>query len=115
MAAKPLEARVHYRLDAAIIGLYGDIDAFAKDALNAAYAEAENKNPPTILLDCGGVDYINSIGIALIVSLLAQARKSGRRLLACGLSDHYLEIFQITRLADFITIFPNETSALQGL
>jgi hypothetical protein len=29
------------------------------------------------------------------------------------LSDHYVEIFQITRLADFMTIVSNEASALQ--
>jgi hypothetical protein len=46
------------------------------------------------------------------VSLLARARKEHRRLLACGLSDHYVEIFQITRLADFLSIFPDEASAL---
>jgi anti-anti-sigma factor len=58
------------------------------------------------------VDYINSTGIALIVGLLARARKSHRRLLACGLSEHYIEIFQITRLADFMTVFPDEKSAV---
>jgi anti-anti-sigma factor len=58
------------------------------------------------------VDYINSTGIALIVSLLAQARKSRQRLVVYGLSDHYVEIFQITRLADFMTIYPDEESAL---
>ena len=53
-----------------------------------------------------------STGIALIVSLLARARKSKRRLLACGLSQHYVEIFQITRLVDFMSVFPDEASAL---
>jgi hypothetical protein len=29
-----------------------------------------------------------------------------------GLSDHYIEIFEITRLADFMTIYPDEASVL---
>jgi hypothetical protein len=33
-------------------------------------------------------------------------------MLACGLSEHYVEIFNITRLADFMTVFPDESSAL---
>ena len=45
---------------------------------------------------------------------MAQARKSGRRLLTCGLSDHYVEVFQITRLADFMDLFPDEQSAIAG-
>ncbi len=80
--------------------------------MNAAYAEAEAKNPETILLNFEEVDYINSTGIALIVSLLAKARASKRRLLAYGLSDHYVEIFNITRLSDFVSILPDEESAL---
>ena len=99
---------------AAIIDLKGEVDAFAEEALNAAYAEAEREDVAAVLLNFRDVDYINSTGIALIVGLLAQARKSHRRMLACGLSDHYREIFQITRLADFMSIFPDEESAKAG-
>jgi anti-sigma B factor antagonist len=80
--------------------------------LNAGYTEAEAKNPQTILLNFEEVDYINSTRIALIVGLLAKARASKRRLLAYGLSDHYVEIFNITRLSDFVSVLPNEESAL---
>ena len=31
-----------------------------------------------------------------------------------GLSEHYVEIFQITRLSDFMMVFPNEETALAG-
>jgi anti-anti-sigma factor len=50
------------------------------------------------------VDYINSTGIALIVGLLGKARAAEVPVAASGLSDHYREIFEITRLSDFITI-----------
>jgi anti-anti-sigma regulatory factor len=58
------------------------------------------------------VDYIDSTGIFLITRLLAKARASKRRLLAYGLSEHYVEIFNITRLSDFVGVFPDEESAL---
>ena len=108
------EAAVRRREGTAIIELKGDVNAFAEEALNAAYAEATQAGPATVLLKFQHVAYINSTGIALIVALLAQARKSQRRLFACNLSDHYREIFQITRLADFMGIFPDEASALVG-
>lgn len=115
MAARTLEATVrHHRPQVAIIELHGEINAFAEDTLNAAYADAEGQEPQTILLNFADVDYINSTGIALIVTLLARARKAHRRLLACGLSQHYVEIFNITRLADFMSVFPDETSALSS-
>ena len=58
------------------------------------------------------MDYINSTGIALIVRLLAEARRDHREVIADGLSDHYREIFRITRLSDYLTIAdaPSATS-----
>ena len=114
MPAKLLETQVRQPPGAAVIDLRGEINAAAAPALNAAYAEAEQSNPEVILLNFSAVDYINSTGIALIVGLLAKARAAHRRLIVCGLSEHYVEIFQITRLADFMTMFPNEASALEG-
>jgi anti-anti-sigma factor len=93
----------------------GEINALAEHELNEAYARAIASDPARILLHFGGVDYINSTGIALIVGLLARARKEHRAITACGLSDHYREVFEITRLADFMSIFPDEASAISGL
>ena len=61
-------------------------------------------------LDFKGVPYINSTGIAVIVGLLARARRNGQKLGARGLSEHYRQIFEITRLADFMTILDDEGS-----
>ena len=96
-----------------VIDLVGSINAQADQVFNKAYHAADSMNSETIALNFSGVDYINSTGIALIVGLLAEARKSHKRLVVYGLSEHYLEIFQITRLSDFMDIFDNETSAVE--
>ena len=112
MPTNHLETSVRREPGGAILDLRGEINGFGQEALNAAYAEAEKGDPEAIILNFEGVDYINSTGIALIVGLLARARASKRRLLAYGLSDHYVEIFEITRLSDFVGVFPDEESAL---
>ena len=111
MTGKHLEANVRRHQNIAIIELDGEINAFAEEGLNTAYAEATRDQPEAVLLNFKGVDYINSTGIALIVGLLAQARKSNMRLMTSDLSSHYVEIFKITRLSDFMTMFPDEESA----
>jgi anti-sigma B factor antagonist len=112
MAVRHLDVEVREEPGAAVLDLSGEINGFARETLEAAYEKAERGDPQVILLNFAGVDYINSTGIALIVSLLGKARASGRRLLACNLSDHYVEIFNITRLSDFMNVFPDEQSAL---
>jgi len=108
-------AEVRQRDGLSVIDLYGDIDGFADAVLDTAYSEAESYETPATMLNFSKVGYINSTGIALIVGLLARARKSHRRLVTCGLSDHYREIFNITRLSDFMTVFDDEESALQAV
>jgi anti-anti-sigma factor len=67
-----------------------------------------------LILDFEQVDYINSTGIALIVALLARARAADLSVVAYGLTDHYRQIFQITRLSDFMGIYPDRNSALRA-
>jgi anti-anti-sigma factor len=112
--ALEFDAQLRRLSDMVILDLHGDINALAESTLNRVYAEAEALRPPAILLNFGEVSYINSTGIALIVGLLARARAAGRTLLACGLTDHYMEIFTITRLADFMMLFPDEVSAVNS-
>ena len=117
MELQPVNANpctVHLRQvgDMVILDLAGEIDAFADEALDANYAEAASRQPHSLLLNFSRVDYINSTGIALIVAILAQARRDQLALLACCLSEHYQEMFRITRLSDFIAVFANEADAL---
>ena len=95
VTAIPGEARLAMR---------GDVDIAADEALSAAYAEAAATGAARVILDFDRVEYINSTGIALIVRLLAEARRDHREVIALGLTDHYREIFRITRLSDYLTI-----------
>jgi anti-anti-sigma factor len=113
MATRELEVAVRRRDGVAVIDLVGDVDAAAEATLQRGYDEAARDGGP-VLLNFSEADYINSTGIALIVGLLAQARTHGVEITACGLSDHYREIFEITRLADFMTIADSEEGAINA-
>ncbi len=71
---------------------------------------AAAREPARSLLDFTDAEYINSTGIALIVRVLADARRDHREVRACGLSPHYVEIFQITRLSDYMRIIGDRES-----
>ena len=90
------------------IVLTGRLDREGEATLSDAYAAATKAGPATLELDFGAVDYINSTGIALVVRLLADARRDQREVRAVGLTEHYREIFTITRLSDFMTIVDTE-------
>lgn len=93
------------------LAMRGDVDLAADEALATAYGTAAGAGAARVVLDFTRVDYINSTGIALIVRLLAEARRDHRDVVAQGLTDHYREIFQITRLSDYLTIADGPSAA----
>ena len=95
-----------------IIDIQGDISAFAEQELMRAYNEANTPKTRTIILNFTGLEYMNSSGIGLIVTLLIRINRQKQRMLAFGLSDHYQHIFELTRLNDAIKIFDSEAAAL---
>jgi anti-sigma B factor antagonist len=116
--ASMCEATTRVLPGAAVIELSGEVDGSAADVLTNAYQTAvqgTGADLGTVVLDFSAVDYINSTGIALIVSVLARARAERRKVVACGLSPHYREIFDITRLSDFIELFPDLDGAVSQL
>ena len=111
MPAIPFRAETRGVPALATIVLHGDVNVAAESDLHAAYAEVAALGATAVLLDFSDTAYINSTGIALIVRLLADARRDRREVRACGLSPHYVEIFQITRLSDYMRIFDDQASA----
>ncbi len=95
-----------------VIDIEGEINAFAENALMDAYTQATSNGAQTILLNFAKLDYMNSSGIGLLVTLLIRANRQKQRLQACGLSEHYKQIFELTRLNEAITIFDDESQAL---
>ena len=60
MPANYLQAGVGLTPGGVVLDLRGEINSFAKEALNAACAEAKAKYPETILLNFEEINYINS-------------------------------------------------------
>lgn len=98
-----------------IVDIEGDITGAAEEALTTAYNEAVNGDTRAFVLNFSGLDYMNSTGIGLLVTLLIRAQRQNHALLAYGLSDHYREIFQLTRLDEAIGIYENESDVMAAL
>lgn len=85
-----------------VVRLDGRIDRDAATAFERLGAATAGASEIDLVFD--DVDYINSTGIAIIVGLLARARSRRATVHATGLTPHYVHIFEITRLSDFIEI-----------
>jgi anti-sigma B factor antagonist len=94
-----------------VIEIGGEITRESEQALQDAYERAA-EGARTIILAFDGLEYMNSSGIGLLVTLLVRAKRNRQRMLACGLSDHYRQIFELTRLDEVISIHVSEDAAI---
>jgi anti-sigma B factor antagonist len=95
---------------ASIVDIRGDVTAGSEEVLMSAYEEAGDAK--AIVLNFTELAYMNSGGIGLLVTLLVRVNRRSQRLLAFGLSDHYRQIFELTRLDEAVGIHDSEPEAL---
>ncbi len=96
----------------AILHISGDVTSASEADLMAAYGLAAANGATAAVLDFSKLEYMNSGGIGLLVTLLVRAQRAGVRLIATGLSEHYRQIFSLTRLDEAIEIHDDETAAV---
>ena len=108
--ATPLAVRVPSP-GVTVIEIAGEVTRESDAVLKDAYERAPD-GTRAIILSFEALEYMNSSGIGLLVTLLVRAQRSRQRILACGLTDHYRQIFELTRLDEVISIFETEAEAL---
>jgi anti-anti-sigma factor len=99
----------------AVIDIKGEVTAACEAILMSAYDEANSRSAKLIILNFNGLDYMNSGGIGMLVTLLVRANRQHQQLAAYGLSDHYRQIFELTRLDEAIAIHDAESTALAAV
>lgn len=97
-----------------VLDIQGEINNASEPALMDAYNQACANGAGIILMNFSGLEYMNSSGIGLLVTLLIRVRRQNQRLLAFGLNDHYRQIFELTRLNEAIAIYESEEEALNA-
>jgi len=97
---------------ASILRIEGDVTSASESDLTAAYGLAAANGATAVILDFAKLDYMNSGGIGLLVTLLVRAQRAGVKLIATGLSDHYRQIFSLTRLDEAIEIHDDQATAM---
>ena len=97
---------------ASILDLQGEVTGSAESILMDAYSQATAAGAQAVILNFSGLEYMNSSGIGLLVTLLIRIQRQKQRLLAFGLSEHYRQIFELTQLDKAIGIHASEAATL---
>ncbi|MEM9776955.1 MAG: STAS domain-containing protein [Chloroflexota bacterium] len=112
MNEQTLSLNVRHVDGCGIIDIIGDVTMKAEDPLMNAYHKSTAGDRNSIILNFSGLEYMNSTGIGLLVTLLIRVQRHNQQLFAFGLDEHYRQIFELTRLDEAIQICDSEADAI---
>jgi anti-anti-sigma factor len=115
MFSRETETRLRRVGNAAIIDLIGDVTNWGQEAIESAYARALESQAERVFFNFGETEYINTSGIAVLISVVMEAEQAGRKIGLYGMSAHYHKVFNLVRLPLYADVYGSEGEALASV
>ena len=97
-----------------VIDIQGEVTGAAESVFMEAYRSLTSRDVDTIILNFKNMEYMNSSGIGLLVTLFIRASKNNHKLAAVELRSHFRRVFGLTRLQDVVPVFDTEQDAIEN-
>ncbi|BAN26559.1 STAS domain-containing protein [Caballeronia insecticola] len=99
--------------DVLIVSLEG-----ALNSMNSAQVEAEiqrllDQGSNDLLFDLGGLSYISSAGLRVVLIAAKRLKQSAGRLVLCGMHDQIREAFEISGFLNILNVTDTRAAALE--
>lgn len=109
-----MNLQVNFFDNVTVIAVTGRIDSHSVNRLRQQLSVSTARQQANTVLDLGGVDFIDSSGLAAIVHGMKQCRATGGDLRLCRLHQSVRMVLELTRLDKALDIFPNQEGALRS-
>jgi anti-sigma B factor antagonist len=112
-----IEAVITMVDQATVVGLIGELDlATAPNARQQLLrAVHESPDPPAVVVDLLGVDFLDAVGIGVLLAGVVVCRSRGGDLTLCRAEPQVLALLDITRVGEILPSFPTVNAAIASL
>jgi anti-sigma B factor antagonist len=94
-----------------VVRVEGDVDLSTSRELQGELRRVVGESPRKMVVDLGGVPYMDSSGVATLVETMQLARRNETHLILAALKERVRSIFEIARLDSVFTIVDSVDSA----
>ena len=98
--------------DHAVIAVVGEIDVYTAPQLRDAISDLVSEGIFHLVVDMGGVEFLDSTGLGVLVGGLKRVRSRGGSMRLVCTSERLLKIFRITGLAKVFPIHDSVDDAI---
>jgi anti-sigma B factor antagonist len=95
-----------------VIHISGEITSEAEDEIVQSYESIPSDKKIRVILNFTETSYINSAGIATLISLITKSSESHGKIEFAGLNTHFRKVMDIVGLTDFVLIHDSLDSAI---
>ena len=101
--------------DIGVITITGEVTGFAENVMMDAYRSIVDSGRTKIIMNFKDMEYMNSSGIGLLVTIMIRASRSDHQLAAVELRSHFRRVFGLTRLQEVMPVYDSEDEAVAAL
>ncbi len=112
---REIEIRLERHGGVTLLDIKGDVTSFSEPFLKEAYKNATSEGGSKIVLKFEESAYINSGGLAVLIQLLAGAKRNNQEIAITGLSDHFKKIFTMVDITKLAKIYSSAEEAVKVL
>ena len=103
------------RGDAVVVRVLGEVDRETAVPFRDALAQTLAEGISAIVVNLQQVEYIDSVGLGVIIAGATKAQKAGGKLVVCGLGTHLQKVFEIAGIRQMVDVMKDEEEALPAV
>ena len=97
------------------VRMSGRLDAGTTPDAEKIFEKIQNSDRLGVLLDLDGLEYISSVGLRVILTLVKELGMKGGKVVLCSLSDYVNEIFEVSGFTAIIPIADTVDAGIEML
>jgi anti-sigma B factor antagonist len=115
-SVQPFEITVKEREGCQVFHLFGRLmDQVHADQLMTTLDDVVAQGHNKVILNLHDLQYMNSTGLNILISVLTKTRNAGGDTYICRMSSSVKTLFIVTKLDQVFSIFPSETDAVEKM
>lgn len=96
----------------AVVAPKGDLETASVEKMRRTLKDLFDQGKRRVVVDLGGVAYIDSTGLGVLVGAMKRTREAGGDLRLCALRGDVLRIFEVTWLNRAMLVYPSRQEAV---
>ena len=101
--------------DHTVVSVAGEVDVLTAPTLDEALSSVIGAGNTRLILDFGGVTFLDSTGLGVVVKALKRTREADGTLAVATQSERVLKVFRITGLDGIVPLYDNVAAALDAI